>query len=192
MKLTSLTLCAVAPLTLIAASDTPAPDLQATVAELQATVQKLEARVTELERQTETDPSEAKPTEALSIGQQKFEAICMACHKYQRGQPMLGPPVFAVQDHYNRGYEDDAEWIQAVVDYVKKPTEEASLMPGARIKFGIMPALPLPDEDLKQIADFLRHADLQKPGWYDQHYKEEHGSGGPQKMRRGQPSTATE
>ena len=89
-------------------------------------------------------------------------------------------------------YENDDEWIQAMVSYVKNPTEESSLMPGAHEKFGLMPALPLPDEDLKQIADFLRHAELQKPGWYDQHYTEEHGSGGPQKMRRGRASTATE
>ena len=105
---------------------------------------------------------------------------------------MLAPPAFAMRDHYNRVYENDDEWIQAMVNYVQKPTKESSLMPGAHEKFGLMPSLPLPDEDLKQIADFLRHADLQKPGSYDQHYTEEHGSGGPQKMRRGKPATAKE
>ena len=71
--------------------------LQESVRELQVTVQTLEQRISELEG-VERAPDPAATTEPLiSIGQQKFEGICMACHKYQPGPPMLAPPVFAIR-----------------------------------------------------------------------------------------------
>lgn len=112
----------------------------------------------------ETTSSQANNDQALkSMGQQKFEAICMACHKYQPESPMLAPPIFAVKNRYNRTYDDDKAWIDAVVSYVQKPSIEASIMPGAQKKFGLMPALPLPEEDLRAIAEFLRTTDFKHP-----------------------------
>ena len=132
------------------------------------------------EEQSEKTPS--KPTidiaESASAlpGRQAFEQICMACHKYERQQPMLAPPVFAVKDHYLRVYSKEQDFVNAVVAFVSKPDADKALMPGAIAKFKLMPPLPLPREQLESIASFIFRADLKKPDWYDAHYKEEHGN----------------
>jgi hypothetical protein len=48
-------------------------------------------------------------------------------------------------------------------------------MPGAIRKFGLMPAFPLPDEELQAVAEFLYDSDMSLPDWYKEHYAAEHG-----------------
>lgn len=103
---------------------------------------------------TETDP-------LYELGKTKFEQVCIACHKYERGPAMIAPPVFAMQMHYRERYEDDeAGFRKAIVDWAKAPDEKKTLMPGAIMKFKIMPPMPLPDADLDAIAAYLYRADF--------------------------------
>lgn len=97
----------------------------------------------------------------VSLGKEKFELMCMACHKYEHGPNMLAPPAFAIQMHYQERYgEDETGFRKAVVDWAKAPDEQRTLMPGAIRKFKLMPPLPLPDADLDAIAAYLFHTDF--------------------------------
>lgn len=94
-------------------------------------------------------------------GKTKFEQVCIACHKYERGPNMIAPPAFAIQMHYNDRFgSDEAGFRKAIVDWVKSPDEKKTLMPGAIAKFKLMPPLPLPDSDLDAIAAYLYRANL--------------------------------
>lgn len=106
--------------------------------------------------------SEPAATDPLyELGKTKFEQICIACHKYERGPAMIAPPAFAIQMHYNDTFGDDeAGFRKAVVQWVKTPDKEKTLMPGAVRKFNLMPPLPLPDADLDAIAAYLFRADF--------------------------------
>ena len=113
--------------------------------------------------------------EQAAQGKEHFKAVCMACHKLDRGPQMLAPPVFAVQNHYLRVYPEKAEFVQAVVDWVRAPEVGKSLMPGAVRRFKLMPAMPLPRDELESIAAFLYDARFQEPAWYREHFEAEHG-----------------
>ena len=95
------------------------------------------------------------------LGKQKFEQVCIACHKYERGPAMLAPPAFAIQMHYRDQFgTDEAAFRKAIVDWTKAPDKSKTLMPGALLKFDLMPPLPLPDADLDAIATYLYRADF--------------------------------
>ncbi|MGB0743373.1 MAG: c-type cytochrome [Opitutales bacterium] len=114
-------------------------------------------------------------------GQKLYELYCMNCHaKPKRGggpdpSKRLAPPAFAVADHYRRAIPDASERVEAIARFTAKPSKEDALMPGAVEKFGLMAPMPLAEEQLHQTSVFLGTAEFEKPGWYDQHYKEEHG-----------------
>ena len=108
--------------------------------------------------------AEGEQTQAKHPGREKFELYCMACHKDAREDPMLAPPVFALKRHYGWKYGEDADaFAAAIVEWVKAPSEEKSLMPGARQKWGLMPALPFPEADLKLIGAYLSGAKVVLP-----------------------------
>lgn len=115
-------------------------------------------------------------------GQKLYELYCMNCHaKTRRGggpdpSKRLAPPAFALADHYRRGIPDARERVEAIASFTAKPSEEAALMPGAVERFGLMAPMPLSKEQLHQISVFLGTGEFEKPGWYDQHYEEEHGA----------------
>ncbi len=102
----------------------------------------------------ESDPLYAR-------GKEKFEQICFACHKYERGPEMIAPPAFAIQMHYGNQFgKDETAFRQAVAAWAKAPDKSKTLMPGAIRKFNLMPPLPLTDEDLDAIAAYLYRADF--------------------------------
>lgn len=104
-------------------------------------------------------PAETDPI--YELGKTKFEQVCIACHKYERGPAMIAPPAFAIQMHYGDHYgTDESAFRKAIVDWAKAPDENKTLMPGAIRKFNVMPPLPLPDEDLDAIAAYLYQADF--------------------------------
>jgi hypothetical protein len=115
-------------------------------------------------------------------GKRYYELYCTACHaEPKRGSGpdaanRLGPPPFAVAHHYAVGFPDIRERVDAIISYTKRPTVEDALMPGAIQRFGQMSPMPLPDDQLRQIAIYLSVGEFAKPGWYDAHYAEEHGS----------------
>lgn len=117
----------------------------------------------------------ALPATAKDLGAERFKAVCMACHKLDRGPEMLAPPVFAVQNHYLRAHPEQDAFVQAVVDWVRSPDIDRSLMPGAVRRFNLMPPMPLPEHELRAIAKFLFQARLQEPDWYREHFEAEHG-----------------
>lgn len=117
-------------------------------------------------------------------GKQQYETLCVLCHKLEvegdahpDPKTMLAPAAFAVAYRYEQMIPDEAERIEAIVEFVKKPTEEAVLMPGAVAQWGLMAPLPLPDEQLQAIATYMVYSEFEKPAWFDAHYGSQHGQG---------------
>jgi mono/diheme cytochrome c family protein len=97
----------------------------------------------------------------FETGKQKFEQVCIACHKYERSPAMIAPPAFAIQMHYADRYgKNETAFRNAIVEWTKAPDKSKTLMPGAIMKFNVMPPLPLPDKDLDAIATYLFQADF--------------------------------
>ena len=109
-------------------------------------------------------------------GSMLFEDNCASCHMGdERGTDRVAPPAFAMKQHYLVEHPDRDAFVKAVVDWLKAPSQEKSLMPGAIRKFDLMPALELEDSEVKAIAEFVYDGQFNTPGWYRKHYLEEHG-----------------
>ncbi len=119
-------------------------------------------------------------------GASLFEENCATCHLGDaRGDERVAPPVFAVQNHYFGQHKSEAEFVNAVVKWLEEPSEEKSLMPGAISRFGLMPPVKLTDNERVEIATFLYSAKFDQPGWYEEHYRAEHGEAPPSGKMRG-------
>jgi mono/diheme cytochrome c family protein len=114
--------------------------------------------------------------EDVAVGREKFKVYCMSCHQFEMGPQMVAPPIFAVKNHYLQVHPEKVDFVRSVKTWVPAPTIEKSLMPGAVRRFNLMPPLALPEEDLEAIATFLYEANLREPGWYHEHYRQEHGA----------------
>ena len=121
-----------------------------------------------------TDKSVAKSSQIQQseLSQQKgetlFKQYCMSCHwsapDPSKKDKMLAPPIVRVVQHYKGTYSDKKDFVNAVVNWANKPNQDAVLMPGAARKFGLMPPLPIGNDNLEKIAGYIFDADFGKPG----------------------------
>jgi mono/diheme cytochrome c family protein len=114
------------------------------------------------------------PAFASTDGKTLYKTLCSSCH-VPEGQPTLAPPLFGMKNHVMGRYPAREDFINYVVNWVKKPDASRSLMPGAVNRFGVMPAFPYEEDQVRAIAAFIYDSDLTMPGWYQQHYQQQHG-----------------
>ena len=93
------------------------------------------------------------------IGKELMEKNCYVCHNTQGTENMLAPPMSRVRDHYVNDETTKNDFVQAIVAWCENPTEEASLMPGARRKFGLMPKQTFDPKEVEAIANYLYNED---------------------------------
>jgi cytochrome c553 len=107
----------------------------------------------------------------------KMKTFCYSCHSPTAEMDMrMAPPMVAVKMHYNREYNNEEDFVNAIWEFTKEPDENKALMKGAISKFGLMPYVPYKEEDIKAIASYIYNNELEKPEWFDDHVKEKHGN----------------
>lgn len=85
-------------------------------------------------------------------GKAVYDKVCSACHNYGP-PPKKAPPMIGISGHYHDAFTDQDKAIAHIVDYIKKPAPEKSmLMPMAIQTWGLMAPLTLPEEDLRAVA----------------------------------------
>lgn len=90
-------------------------------------------------------------------------ARCLICHgNTNRGQGRLAPPFAMVKSHY-QSLDQDA-FIKTVSAWVKAPDKHKSKMPGAVRRFGLMPSLAYPEDEVTAIAKYIYKTDFPMPG----------------------------
>lgn len=134
---------------------------------------------------TSSAPQQSPPVEvvsaaALPVGYKLLKRYCYACHnpEVSSHDALLAPPMEAVKFRYLQQFPDRDQFTQRIVQFVQMPTQDHALMMGAISRFGVMTALSVPDSSLHQIADYMYDESLEKPTWFDQHFKEQHGKQG--------------
>lgn len=100
-------------------------------------------------------------SESAVQGEAAF-AICQSCHNASLAPPKA-PPMYGVQRRYMRQYENQQEFVDAIVKFVSQPTNEGALMKHPVKKLGLMPALPLGDEMLSTIATYIYEENFEPP-----------------------------
>lgn len=114
-------------------------------------------------KSTQSQQSKAQE-ETQEEGQALVKQYCMSCHLTtpdpSKRDKMLAPPLVRVAEHYKSAFPDKKDFVKAIIDWANHPNQEASLMPGAARKFGLMPAMPIGDDKLEKIAAYLYEADF--------------------------------
>ena len=115
--------------------------------------------------------------DSTAEGGKLFIQNCGSCHgQSDTADNRIAPPIVAIKDHYLRQHADKKEFVSALVNWVTHPSNDRTLMPGAVRRFGLMPALPVSEQDLTAIAEFIYDEKIDKPDWYEKHYNAEHGT----------------
>ena len=117
--------------------------------------------------------SKQEKSEAYTL----FKNSCYACHSVtsKSHDEIIAPPMVAVKKRYLMNYPEKEDFVSAMVDFTKNPTEEKALMFGAVQQFRVMTNLNFNKEDLEKISEYIYDNEIEKPDWFDAHFKEEHG-----------------
>lgn len=93
--------------------------------------------------------------EAAVSGELTFRVVCAACHTLNPPYEKA-PPMTHIARHYRQAFTSEAEGVEAIVQWVLKPEAARSKMPAHAIeRFGIMPAFPLPEAQLRDVAKYV-------------------------------------
>ncbi|MEC7263926.1 MAG: DUF3365 domain-containing protein [Bacteroidota bacterium] len=127
---------------------------------------------------TETEPgSVAQAATVLEEGRTLMETKCYVCHNPsvpENGQ-RIAPPMVAVKAHYLDVYKERGAFVKGIMEFVKTPSEEKTMMRGAVRRFGLMPAQQFPEEEIRKIAEYLYDYQIEEPDWFKEHWMDRRG-----------------
>lgn len=90
----------------------------------------------------------------VPAGKQTFDIVCASCHSLNP-PPNKAPPMTHVIRHYRSAFSSDSAGIEAIVQWVQRPERERSKLPAHAVEtFGLMPAFPLPEAQLREVARY--------------------------------------
>lgn len=118
----------------------------------------------------------AQEAAAAIDGKTTFDVVCAACHSINPPHK-LAPPMSHVARYYKRQFATEAEFVEAVVQWVLKPEKERSKMPAHVIEnFGLMAAFPLPEPQLREVAKYVYTLAAPEPAAAPQGQQHRHGN----------------
>ena len=98
---------------------------------------------------------------------------CYTCHNPETAHDnRIAPPMIAIKMHYLRDTNTEKEFVDALWNFVEKPSQDKVKMKGAVKKFGLMPYQPYDKNDIEAIATYMYNYKLEKPSWFDGHMKD--------------------
>lgn len=114
-----------------------------------------------------------------SEGYELIKTTCYVCHNPESPShdELLAPPMAAVKMRYSMQYRSEEEFVEAIVKWTMDPQENKALMRGAVMKFKTMPKQPFKEEEMRKIATYIYHNELEEPLWFASHKKEIHRNG---------------
>lgn len=114
--------------------------------------------------------------DSVHAGRELMELNCNACHSPSTGEnERIAPPMIAVKKHYLTKGISKEDFVTSIQKWIDNPSEDISKMPGAIRKHGIMAKVDYPKETIAEIAEYLFSNTIEKPEWFDDHYKNQHG-----------------
>ncbi len=100
-------------------------------------------------------PRPATAQASVPDGKQTFDIVCASCHSLNP-PANKAPPMTHVVRHYRQAFASDSAGIEAIVQWVLKPEQARSKMPAQAIeRFGLMPAFPLPEAQVREVAAYV-------------------------------------
>ncbi|MGB0999101.1 MAG: c-type heme family protein [Flavobacteriales bacterium] len=107
------------------------------------------------------------------VGKKLMETNCYVCHAVSGAKEnRIAPPMISIKEHYISENTTKEEFIAAMQNWIKNPTEENVKMHNAVKQFGIMPRQHYPENTIQKIAEYMFNNDIEKPVWHKENDKE--------------------
>jgi cytochrome c len=91
----------------------------------------------------------------LALGEATYRAVCSACHTID-APPSAAPPMSHVARHYRDAIPDTDAAVARIAAFVRDPAAERSVLPAHAVeRWGLMPPLDLPEEQLRAVAAYV-------------------------------------
>jgi len=92
---------------------------------------------------------------------------CLACHAVagKTHDTLIAPPLWGIRKHYLEVHPEEEAFVAAMQAFLDAPAAEESLMPHAIRRFGPMPRLPFPAEEIEAIARVIYAGEVERPPW---------------------------
>ncbi len=97
---------------------------------------------------------------AQKLGGLFFSGNCITCHHPTK--TISAPSVVELKKRYMHAFKTKEEFVSYMATWVKKPTQDGSLMHDAIAKHGLMPELAYDEETLKSICEYIYETDFTK------------------------------
>ncbi len=119
----------------------------------------------------------AQITSTPEEGKKLLETKCYVCHNPSMGenQQRIAPPMVAVKAHYLDVYPSKEAFVNGIIDFVKSPSQDKSMMRGAVRRFGIMPTQQFPEDEVRKIAEYMYEFRIEEPEWFQDHWMDRRG-----------------
>ncbi len=88
---------------------------------------------------------------AVPDGAKIFERNCSVCHSVAP-PPKTAPPIAPLANKYRQRFQTKEAGVAHLMAFLKKPDKQKSIDPQAITRFGLMPAISLPDAELRAVA----------------------------------------
>ena len=120
------------------------------------------------------EPSDNKGSQSASAemtdGERLYKRYCKRCHS-MGPPPKFGPPVKGIAIHYRDAFADKKKAVEHMVAFMQHPDASLSkCRPEAVRRFGLMPAMNLPEKELRTVSDWFWEQ-------FDPELKHRHDSG---------------
>lgn len=91
-----------------------------------------------------------------------FNGNCLTCH--HETKTISAPSAKEIRDRYKKAFQTKEEFVSYMSEWVKKPSNEGSLMHDAVKKHGLMPELGFDIQTLMDISGYIYDTDFTKRG----------------------------
>ncbi len=110
-------------------------------------------------------------------GKKFMETLCYTCHDATTlEEARLGPPMVAIKRRYLMEGGTRDEFINEILAWTGKPSLQKAKMRGAVDRFGVMPYLAFPKDNIKEIAEYIYDYEIDEPDWFEEHYQKGRGN----------------
>lgn len=101
-----------------------------------------------------SEPS-TKPETAPPSGKAIYQKNCSMCHSL-KPPPKSAPPIVGMAAHYHEAFKDKDAAVEHMVKFMQAPDSSKSKLERFAItRFGLMPAMPLSEEELRAVSGWL-------------------------------------
>lgn len=95
---------------------------------------------------------------ANDMGSLLFHGNCVTCH--HETKTISAPSATEFRQRYRDAFSSKEEFVSYMSQWVKKPSNEGSLMHDAVKKHGLMPELGFDEDALKSISAYIYETDF--------------------------------